>query len=110
LRRPADFESVLHHARRMTSRNFAVWAQPNARGQSRLGIIAGKKAAARAVDRNRAKRLIRESFSAVFGEIVPVDVVVQLRTDLRALNNAAVRGELRQLLENFTRTRDATTG
>lgn len=96
----------------MTSPNFAVWVQPNASAQPRLGIVAGKKAAARAVDRNRAKRLIREAFGVMFHEVGPVDVVVQLRSDLRKLDNAAVRDELRRLLEKVkvgTPARDSAT-
>lgn len=96
----------------MTSLDFAVWVQPNGRAHARLGIVAGKKAAARAVDRNRAKRLIRETFGVMFSEVGPLDVVVQLRTDLRKLDNAEVRGELRRLLERVkvaTAARDPAT-
>ena len=56
-------------------------------------MIAGRKAAPRAIDRNRGKRLIREAFrrSLSFGAY---DVVVQLRDNLREEDNYAVRAEL----------------
>ena len=49
-----------------------------------LGIIAGKKAPPRAVDRNRGKRLVREAFRAAAADLGAYDVIVQLRSDLRA--------------------------
>jgi len=103
LRLRADFDSVLRQGRRATSRNFAVWTHANECGQARLGIVAGKRAATRAVDRNRAKRLIRETFDALFEELGSLDIVVQLRADLRERNNRVVREELRRLLEDCQR-------
>ena len=43
-----------------------------------LGLVVGKRAAARAVDRNRVKRCIRESFRMVMNDLPAVDVVVRL--------------------------------
>jgi ribonuclease P protein component len=103
LRRRGEFDSVLKQGRQTTSRNFAVCVQANECGQHRLGIVAGKKAAARAVDRNRAKRLIRETFDASLEKLGSLDIVVRLRADLRERNNAAVREELQHLLEKCQR-------
>ena len=48
-------------------------------GQSpRLGMVIAKRFASRAVDRNRVKRCIRESFRANRPTLPPCDVVVQL--------------------------------
>jgi ribonuclease P protein component, eubacterial len=101
LRRASEFENVLANARRASSRNFSGWAQPNEAGVPRLGIIAGRKAAPRAVDRNRGKRLIRECFRAAFAELGSLDVIVQVRTPLRDSNNEALRAELRELLHKL---------
>ena len=78
-------------------------ARPNEAAHSRLGIIAGKKAAARAVDRNRGKRLIREAFRFFGVSIGPYDITVQLRSDLRSEAASAIRAELRELLETLAR-------
>ncbi|MGZ8201668.1 MAG: ribonuclease P protein component [Burkholderiales bacterium] len=99
LRKRADFEALLRAGTRLTSRNFVVRAHPNAFAHARLGIIAGRKAAARAVDRNRGKRLIREVFRAAGATLGTHDIAVQLRTDLRAQPNDALRAELRRLLQ-----------
>jgi ribonuclease P protein component len=78
-------------------------ARPNELTHARLGIIAGRKAAARAVDRNRGKRLIREAFRAAAADLGPVDVAVQLKNDLRRESGADLRAELQALLEKLAR-------
>jgi ribonuclease P protein component len=101
LRKRVEFENVLRAGTRAAGRNFVVRAVPNAAEQARLGIIAGRKAAARAVDRNRGKRLAREVFR--HAELGAHDVAVQLRNDLRAQTNDALRGELLTLMKAAVR-------
>ena len=75
--------------------------QPNDCACPRLGIIAGRKAAPRAVDRNRGKRLIREVFRASMPELAGLDLIVQVRTSLLDSGNEALRSELRLLFEQL---------
>jgi ribonuclease P protein component len=103
MRQRADFEVLLRSGLRAASRNFVVRAGPNSHQHARLGIIAGKKAAVRAVDRNRAKRLIREVFRTLSPGLGSLDIAVQLRTDLRVERNADAREELAKLLETLIR-------
>lgn len=101
LRKRTEFEAVLRSDLRVSGRNFVVRAHANGMRHARLGIIAGRKAASRAVDRNRGKRLIREVFRATEPTIGAYDIAVQLRSDLRSQDNRAVRAELRQLLRSL---------
>jgi ribonuclease P protein component len=103
LRQPGQFEAVLKSGIRVSSRNFVARALANGVLQPRLGMIAGKKAAPRAVDRNRVKRLIREIFRATGEKIGAYDVTIQLRSDLRAAQNSAIRAELQDLLGSLGR-------
>lgn len=103
LRRPAEFEAVLRSGRRIASRNFILRASANDLHYPRLGIIAGRKSARRAVDRNRAKRLVREAFRAALEKLGGHDVAIQLRSDLRGELNDALRLELANLLDQFVR-------
>lgn len=103
LRERAAFEAALKSGARLTSRNFVMRVHPNALTHARLGIIAARKAAPRAVDRNRGKRLIREAFRTAVDRLGGVDVTVQLKNDLRRDEPAAVRGELAGLFDKVAR-------
>lgn len=94
---------MLRLGSRFASRNFVLRAHLNSCTHARLGIIVGKKVAARAVDRNRARRLIREAFRSALTRLGPYDVTVQLRGDLRAEPNSRVRQELEKLLASVAR-------
>ena len=52
-------------------------ARPSDADAARLGLVVGKKVLRRAVDRNRAKRAIRESFRLTQG-LPPLDIVVRV--------------------------------
>ena len=103
MRQASEFEAVQRSGSRIASPNFVLRAAPNDESHARLGIIAGKKTAARAVDRNRARRLIREAFRATSKQIGAYDVTIQLRNDLRGELNPSVREELRSLLDTLVR-------
>ena len=57
---------------------FRVFAIQTADSGARLGLIVGKRQLRRAVDRNRVKRAVRESFRITRESLPSMDVVVQL--------------------------------
>jgi len=61
IRRRADFQNVYEHGVRIRSRYATLFVLPNSLDVGRLGIAATRKIGG-AVQRNRAKRLIREVF------------------------------------------------
>jgi ribonuclease P protein component len=103
LRKSGDFERVLRSGYRTATENFVLRGVRNDESYARLGIIAGRKSAPRAVDRNRAKRLIRETFRHFAGQLETHDVAIQLRGNLRSHVNRAVREELHSLSEAYVR-------
>ena len=83
-----------------------VYVLPNGLTHARIGIIASKRVAPRAVDRNRAKRLVREVFRAMRQRLSGIDVVVQVRRWSPRGTVAAARADLVRLLEELAaRTR-----
>lgn len=78
-------------------RHFILFAKPNGLLAARIGIVVGRRAAPRAVDRNRIKRMVRETFRQVRPLLGGVDVVVQLRRCLPRGSEAAARTELARL-------------
>jgi ribonuclease P protein component len=62
LRGRNDFQKVYRQGRRYDGSFISVFVLPNELSCHRFGVTASKKALGKAVDRNRAKRLLRESF------------------------------------------------
>ena len=61
LHKPDEFDRVFREGHSAADDLLVVYALPNELPRRRLGIVAGKRLGG-AVDRNRAKRLIREAF------------------------------------------------
>jgi ribonuclease P protein component len=70
-------------------------AAPAAPGRGvRCGVVCGKKYSLKAVARNRAKRLIRESFRLLKASLEPRDIVVLAQRDMTDMSMPEIRGEL----------------
>ena len=67
LRDPSEFQRVYKNGKRYDGKFISVFVIRNQGLSHRLGVTASKKAIGKAVSRNRAKRLLRESFR--FNEI-----------------------------------------
>ncbi|MEW5966209.1 MAG: ribonuclease P protein component [Pseudomonadota bacterium] len=74
----ADFDRVFADNQRARTDTLLVMARPNAAGFARLGMVIPKRLLVRAVDRNRVKRCVRESFRQVRAELPACDFVVRL--------------------------------
>ncbi len=62
LRGSSDFEKVYRTGKRYHGNLLTAFVLPNSLTHHRLGVTASRKALGKAVDRNRAKRLLREMF------------------------------------------------
>ena len=102
LLRREQFTQALAEGATGVRRYFTLFARPNGLSQARIGIIASKKVMPRAVDRNRAKRLVRETFRQTRRRLPGVDVVVQVRRCPPRAAGAAARAELGKLLSEIS--------
>jgi ribonuclease P protein component len=84
-----------------------LFVRPNDGPVARIGIITSKRVAARAVDRNRAKRLVREAFRQIRHRLGAVDVVVQLRRCPAGGLGPAAGVEIAKLLDELAARRPA---
>lgn len=90
LLKPAEFSRVFDQAIRSSDRLFIILARQNDEHRPRLGLAISKKNARLAVDRNRIKRIIRESFRLNQSKLPAVDLVVMARPITRTLTNQAL--------------------
>lgn len=97
LLKAGDFAALRGHSRRLSVRHFIAEFSPNEQATCRLGQAVSRRVSKRAVDRNRIKRLVRESYRLVRADLPLVDILliarssavkataVELRADLDAL-------------------------
>lgn len=98
LLRPAEFKQVFDNTQwRSSSPELLLLASANTQGQARLGFVLAKKQIKLAVDRNRVKRIVRESFRHHQAKLPAYDFVVLGRSGLTRLDNA----ELRTLIDTL---------
>jgi ribonuclease P protein component len=96
----SDFDRVFAENQRARTDYVMVMARPNQVGHPRLGMIIAKRLLARAVDRNRVKRCVRESFRLILPELPACDFVVRL------IAKPVPGDEARDLIRTFKRAGD----
>ena len=93
----ADFDRVFADNQRARTDYVMIMVRPNQAGFPRLGMIVAKRLLGRAVDRNRVKRCVRESFRLVLPELPACDFVVRL------IAKPVPGDEARDLMRTFKR-------
>lgn len=91
----SDFQTVFDDAPLRASHHvFLFLARLNNLSHPRLGLVIAKKHIRHAVDRNRVKRLIRETFRVKQQLLAGIDVIVLSRKGMNDLANAALVEQL----------------
>jgi ribonuclease P protein component len=90
LRDSEAFSRVFSSKHRWADAHFLVIAVGNNGEPARLGLSVGKKYLRRATQRNRVKRIIRESFRAVRHTLHGLDLVVITKASPEKLPNALI--------------------
>lgn len=94
LRHPQAFRRVFSDGRRYVDAHFVVIAAESTGDRARLGMAISRRRARRAIDRNRIKRLVRESFRQRSAKLPAVDIVVLARSGTSAQRNAVLFASL----------------
>lgn len=99
--KPVQFRAVFSKPCRVNAGLITLLARENAEASARLGLAIAKKSVKRAVDRNRIKRQIRESFRHHRDMIGAFDLVVMVRPGIDRLSRAELRGSLDKLWQTL---------
>ncbi len=79
LRKTDDFSSVFRFKRVQRGSSIDIFFRQNGLSSPRLGMVVPKKVLARAVDRNRVRRVLRESFRLSQAALGGLDVVIRVK-------------------------------
>ena len=95
IRCAADYKSVFDGALfKVHQPHFLFLAKYSEQQTSRLGIVVAKKKVRRAHERNRVKRLARESFRLNQQQLDVLDIVVMPKLGIEAVPNAELHQQL----------------
>lgn len=98
----ADYKAVFANSQfKVSCRQFLILATLNSGPKPRLGLVIAKKNVPKAVQRNRIKRQIRESFRHNSELLNNLDLVVLARKDADKLDNQVLSQKIRDLLKDL---------
>ncbi len=103
LLKAADFSRVFRQPKKSADECFTILWRKNDLDYARLGLAISKKNVRRAVDRNRLKRLIRESFRHKISRLPSVDIVIMSRRQIADRSNQAIFSSLNKHWEKLIR-------
>ena len=100
----ADYKSVFDGALfKVHQPHFLFLAKISEQPNSRLGIVVAKKKVRRAHERNRVKRLARESFRLHQQQSNVLDIVVMPKIGIEVISNAELHQQLQMAWQKMQR-------
>lgn len=100
-----DYKAIFDGPSKKTAnRHFLILYRKNSQNQPRLGLIVAKKHVKLAVQRNRIKRIIRETFRKVQCELSNYDIVVLVKKNADTLDNETIHLQLNKLWQQILNT------
>ena len=98
----ADYKAVFSNAQfKVSCRHFLVLANYNSSSNARLGLVIAKKNVALAVQRNRIKRQLRDTFRHNRKLLDKLDLVVLARKDADKLDNKELVDTINSLWQDL---------
>ena len=98
---PLLFKEAFERGQRHYGVFFTLWQRQGEDAAQRLGVVASKRTFPRAVDRNRAKRLLREAFRLNRWRLTTTDDIVLLaRGQILKVKRPNVERDLKRVFKN----------
>jgi ribonuclease P protein component len=110
----AEFQKAYAEGQRYDGRLMAAFLRKNEFGHHRLGLTASTKAVGKSVDRNRARRLLREVFRRSVSDLSGLrnsyDWVINAKRSLLKSNEELRFREFRKIVEQVARNEREQSG
>ena len=107
---PRQFKAVFDsNTSKAPGKNVLLLARDNGLSYPRLGLVIGKKSVKLAVERNRLKRQIRESFRHNQDSLAGLDIVIVARKGLSDLQNAELTQQFGKLWKKLVKNKASRT-
>ncbi len=104
LLKAAEYKQVFdHNEARASHRYFLLLAKKSPGSQQRLGLVIAKKNVRLAVQRNRIKRVVRETFRLLPDNDPPLDMIFLARRGIEQLDKQQLSSILREQWRKLTR-------
>nr|WP_238584629.1 ribonuclease P protein component [Legionella worsleiensis] len=94
-----DYDHVFEQAKKIVTTEFVVLYRNNNLGHARLGLALSKKMIAKAHDRNRIKRLLREGFRTQ--KLPAVDMIFLAKHGVARQTNSGINSQLSKTWEKL---------
>ena len=98
---PGQFQAVFNKPIRFGSKHFTLLVTPNTENKNRIGFAIAKKRVKLAVQRNRIKRLVRESYRLNQHEIPHLDIVIMAKTGIESLENNDIHMQIEKIWQKI---------
>ncbi|MEN5033532.1 ribonuclease P protein component [Pseudomonas sp. TWI929] len=103
---PRHFKAVFDSPTgKVPGKNLLILARENGLDHPRLGLVIGKKSVKLAVQRNRLKRLMRDSFRLNQHMLAGLDIVIVARKGLGEVENPELHQHFGKLWKRLARSR-----
>ena len=89
-----QYKNVFSNPQRFGNKSLTVLAKPNDLNYPRLGLAISKKCAKNAVDRNRIKRIFRESFRLHQHTLPNVDIIAMCKPNILQLDKKEMHSQI----------------
>jgi ribonuclease P protein component len=101
---PADFQYVFNNPPvKAVTAQVTVLAKPNSLSHPRLGVTVSKKRARLAVQRNRIKRIMRETYRLQQHKLPGFDIIVIAKPGITQLDNPALHDLMNYLWQKLSK-------
>jgi ribonuclease P protein component len=101
---PNEYKFVFKNGRKLQSLCFVTICCVNGKDHARLGLAIAKKNVRLAHDRNRVRRIVRETFRHYQGALKGFDIVVMAQKALEEGNNDLLRQELNKQWQSLVKS------